>query len=201
MKFKALFLLLTVIIATNAFSQEDSDGPNNLKSQFEELKQESNNYQIYKVVNEVSLNEFWKSVADTLKVNQAEIHSLNAEVSGLNNQVEELHAQVSERDTKLTDQEFNIEHMTFLGMALTKSTYVTLTWIIIFILLILAIILFFRFKAANTVTVRTRKEFAILQEDFEAQKKKARETESRIKRDLQTEINQVVELKAKLGDE
>ncbi len=201
MKFKTLFLLITVLLATSAFSQEDSEGSNDLKSQFEELKHESNNYQIYKVVNEQSLNEFWNSVADTLKENQAQIHSLQAEVSGLNSQVEDLHGQVTDRDTKLTDQEFNIEHMTFLGMALTKSTYVTFTWLIIFSLLIIAIVLFFRFRSANTITVRTRKEFATLQEDFEAQKKKARETESRIKRDLQTEINQVVELKAKLGEE
>lgn len=201
MKFKAFFLLITVLIATNGFSQEESDDSVNLKSQFQDLKKESNNYQIYKVVKEARLDEFWSSVADTLKVNQDQIQSLETEVNGLNGQVEELHGKVSERDTKLTDQEFNIEHMTFLGMALTKSTYVTFTWTIIFILLIIAIVLFFRFRSANTITVRTRKEFILLQEEFEAQKKKARETESRIKRDLQTEINQVVDLKAKLGEE
>ena len=201
MKFKALFLLITVLIATNGFSQEENNDSLNLKSQFQTLKKESNNYQIYKVVKESRLDKFWSSVADTLKVNQEQIHSLQTELTSLNGQVEELHGKVSDRDTKLTDQEFNIEHMTFLGMPLTKSTYVTFTWTIIFILFIIALVLFFRFRSANTVTVRTRKEFNLLQEEFESQKKKARETESRIKRDLQTEINQVVELKAKLGEE
>lgn len=201
MKFKAYLILLAALITSNAFSQNANNDSLSLKSQFQELKKESNNYQIYKVVKESRLDQFWSSVADTLKINHDQIQSLETEVNGLNGQVEDLHGQVSERDTKLSDQEFNIEHMTFLGMPLTKSTYVTITWTIIFILLIIALVLFFRFRSANTITVRTRREFNLLQEEFEAQKKKARETESRIKRDLQTEINQVVELKAKLGEE
>jgi hypothetical protein len=39
-----------------------------------------------------------------------------------------------------------------------------------------------------------------LQEEFEDHKKRTREKETKLKRDLQTEINQVEELKAKLGE-
>lgn len=203
MKFRALLVLLTLFSFNTGYAQnadEEQPGDPTLESQYRELKDESNNYQIYKVVKETEMDNFWKSVADTLKENHDQIQSLNKEVADLNKQVKNLQSQVSERDASLEEQEFNIEHMSFLGMSLTKSTYVAFTWTIIFILLIIALILFFRFKSANRITVQTRKEFSQLQEEFEAHRKRARETESRIKRELQTEINRVVELKEKLGD-
>lgn len=201
MKFHSIFLItLFLILSATAFSQDEPEVRNDLKNQFQEMKSSSNNYQIYKVVKESSLDNFWKSVADTLKVDRNQIQSLNAEVAGLNEEVAELKDQVSERDASLEEQEYQIEHMSFLGMGLTKATYVTFTWILIFILLIAVIILYFRFNSANKITVAARNEYASLNEEFEAHKKRSRETESKIKRDLQTEINTVQELKQKLGE-
>lgn len=200
MKFQIAVLLFAGFFSLqSAFAQSDDD-VSTLKKQFNQLKDESNNYQIYKVVKESSLNDFWHSVDDTLKQMHENTSNLNNEVASLKGEVKELKSQVENRDAKLSDQEFQIEHMSFLGIQLTKSTYVTFTWIIIFVLLIIALILFVRFKNANKVTVRTRREFEQLQEDFEAQRKKARETESKIKRDLQTELNRVEELKSQLGE-
>lgn len=203
MKLKLIILVFTLFTFSNGFcqtaAQDEAQTVNTLSSQYKQLKDEANNYQIYQVVKESALDNFWGSVADTLHETSVTIASLNAEVAKLKNQVKELKSQVAERDTSLSKQEYNIDHMSFLGMMLTKSTYVVITWIIIFILLIIALILFFRFQNANKVTVRTRKEFAQLQEEFEMQRKKARETESKIKRDLQTELNRVEELKSQLG--
>lgn len=201
MRFHSLFItVLFVVSSFTAFSQDETETPNDLQNQFQEMKSSSNNYQIYKVVKESSLDNFWKSVADTLKEDRNQIKSLKAEVDALNNEVSNLKNQVSERDASLEEQEYQIEHMSFLGMGLTKGTYVTFTWVLIFILFLAALILYFRFKSANKVTIKAKNEYKTLDEEFEAHKKRSRETESKIKRELQTEINTVQELKQKLGE-
>ncbi|NEN24422.1 hypothetical protein G3O08_13000 [Cryomorpha ignava] len=201
MKFLSVFIIAILLTSSfTAFSQDEPETPNDLQNQFQEMKSSSNNYQIYKVVKETSLDDFWKSVADTLIEDRNQIQSLKAEVAGLNNELSELKNQVSERDASLEEQEYQIEHMSFLGMGLTKGTYVTFTWVLIFILFIAALILYFRFNSANKITVKAKNDYNSLDEEFEAHKKRSRETESKIKRELQTELNTVQELKQKLGE-
>ncbi len=200
MKRTALLLTVATILSTIGFSQSDSTGVNDLEAQYLDLKNKSNNYQVYKVVNESSMDNFWNSVDDTLSINRSEISSLNQEVKTLNTEVGQLKTQVSERDVNIESQASQIENMDFMGMSISKGSYVVFSWSVIFTLIAIAIILFFRFKSANNVTSQTKQEHGELVEEFEAHKQRARENESKIKRDLQTEINLVVELKQKLGE-
>ncbi len=203
MKFSLLpFLAFLFFVSELTAQTEDADATrdNSLSSQYQELKKESNNYQVYKVVRETSLDALFKGVTDSINAYRSEIATLNAEQNTLNKTVGSLKSQVNEREESLADQEYQIEHMSFLGMSLTKGTYVTFTWVLIFILLTVAVVLYLRFNTANRVTVRTKSEYDALQSDFEAQKQRARETETKIKRELQTELNRVEELKEQLGD-
>lgn len=193
--FAALLLMAFSALQAQDLSENES---NSLGDQYNELKSKSNNYQIYKVVKEASLDAFWSSVRDTLANERKEINELNAEVKNLKAEVKSLNAQVEDRDNALEEQAFQIDHMSFLGIQLTKSTYITVTWIIIFALLITALVLYFRFQSAHSVTAKTKKEFATLQEEFDAHRQRTRDTETKLKRDLQTEINTVEELKAQL---
>lgn len=187
------------ILATTCFLSAQDEAPSNsLPEQYEELKSKSNNYQIYKVVKEASLDAFWGGVRDTLKAERARIASLNAEVEGLNKEVSSLKAEVASRDKRLEEQEHMIEHMTFLGIPLTKTTYITFTWILIFGLFIAALVLYFRFNAAHRITSQTRKEIQSIREEFDTHRQRTRENETKLKRDLQTEINKVEELQSRV---
>ena len=205
MKTSTLLIVLVFLFSSfHSFSQdsqeETTEPDNTLENQFRVMKSSSNTYQIYKVVKLTSLDEFWRTVSDSLKVERGEVKSLKAEVVGLNAEVSNLEGQIAVRDSHLEEQEFQIEHMSFLGMSITKGAYVTITWIIIFVLFFTAIILYFRFKSANRITVKAKNEYSELDEEFENHKKRARETESKIKRELQTELNTVQELKQKFGE-
>ncbi len=194
-----LIAFVALFVFGSAVAQSDSSDVMDLEAQYIELKAKSNNYQIYKVVKEASMDQFWNSVADTLLMNSREIQGLNKTVGDLNAQVKSLQGQVAEKDQSMSDQAYQVEHMSFLGMDITKSSYIVLSWSIIFVLIAIALVLFFRFKNANKVTSETKSEFQALSEEFEAHKQKARENETKLKRDLQTEINLVEELKEKLG--
>jgi len=201
--FSSRFFAIVLIIAipfTAGAQAGGNDDANTLEEQYFELKDESNNYQVYKVVKEAKMDAFWSSVADTLSENRSEIIELKAEVKSLKSEVSTLEAGIAERDSSLSDQSYMIEHMSFLGLDMTKSGYSTMTWSIIFILIIAVLILYFRYNSANRVTRTTKKEFDSLHEEFEDHKKRSREKETKLKRDLQTEINRVEELQSKLGE-
>lgn len=204
-----LKILLATCIAFGTFfisgaqttqTTDEGEVSNDLNAQFEQLKDRSNNYQEYKVVKKTALNSFWKSVEDTLKVNRSEIYLLKQEVRDLEAEVADLKKQVDNRDKALEEREFQIEHMDFMGMSLTKSAYVTFTWTLIFILLIAVIVLWIRFKSAHSVTRNTRDELRVLQDEFDQHRKNSREKETKLRRDLQTEINRVEEIRGKFGD-
>lgn len=202
MKYKYILLVLAAFVSAMGFAQTDStEMPNDLEAQYLELKDESNNYQVYKVVNEVSMDNFWNSVEDSLAGNNKEISDLKKEVRALKTEVSDFKSQISERDAHIEDQNSQIENMNFLGIAISKGSYVAMTWSIILILIIIALVLFMRFNNANKVTLQTRNEHEKLVEEFEGHRQRSRETETKIKRDLQTELNRVVELKQKLGED
>ncbi|HKK39026.1 MAG TPA: hypothetical protein VJ949_06390 [Cryomorphaceae bacterium] len=191
---------LAVLPFAGIAQEEETDEPNTLENQYIELKKKSNNYQQYKVVDQNKLDGFWSSVEDTLNENRAEISSLNAEVRDLKKTVSTLETNLAERDSSLSNQAYQIEHMSFLGIDMTKGGYITFSWVIIFILIVAVLILYFRFSSANKTTKSTKKDFNQLQEEFEEHRRKTREKETKLKRDLQTEINRVEELKGKLGE-
>ena len=196
--------IIIAVIALFPFSVIAQDGeenePNTLENQYIQLKKKSNNYQQYKVVEQTKLDGFWSAVEDTLNENSTEINALNTEVRDLKKTVSTLETDLAERDSSLSNQAYQIEHMSFLGIDMTKGGYITFSWVIIFTLIAAVLILYFRFSSANRVTKEAKKEFSQLQEEFDEHKRKTREKETKLMRDLQTEINRVEELKGKLGE-
>lgn len=194
-------IAFTLIILAVTFSIQAQEGvqDNTLKGQFDEMKSKSNNYQDYKVVKETTLDAFWKSVRDSLALDRVTVLENNQEIASLKAEVATLQDQLAKRDGELNDQTHQIEHMDFLGIALTKSTYIAFTWILIFTLLIVSVVLYIRFNSAHRVTVNTKREYDTLQGEFDVHRQRTRESETKLKRELQTELNRVEELKGMIG--
>ncbi|MFT6186760.1 MAG: septal ring factor EnvC (AmiA/AmiB activator) [Cryomorphaceae bacterium] len=196
-----IFIAVLAALPFLGIAQEgDSEEPNTLENQYLQLKNKSNSYQQYKVVDKTKLDGFWSAVEDTLNENSAQITGLDTEVVTLKKTVSSLETKLIDRDSSLSDQSYQIEHMSFLGIDMTKGGYITFSWVIIFVLILTVLILYFRFSSANKTTKGTKKDFSQLQEDFDEHKRKTRDKETKLMRDLQTEINRVEELKGKLGE-
>jgi tetrahydromethanopterin S-methyltransferase subunit B len=187
-----------LLFSSSILSAQTADDKS-LNSQYELMKKQSNNYQIYKVVKESTLDEFWKTTRDSLQKERAEIKNLSSDMAQLRIRVTELEATVTQRDAALEEQKHMIDNMDFMGISLTKGAYKTVSWVLILALAAAALILFIRFSSANRITVQSKRDYQILQEEFETHRLKTRENESKLKRDLQTEINKFEELKEKLG--
>lgn len=204
MKFIKSYLLLSFfLISVVGFSQtetnQDTVESKTLESQFQQLKKEANDYQVYKVVKRTELDKFWKVVEDSLQLYESEIEASNSKIASLTSEVNELSQEVGKLDSDLTDQEYAIHHLSFMGVDMTKDGYKILSWIIIGVLILLLIIIFIRFKSANRITQKTKLAYADLETEFEAHRKRAMEKETTIKRELQTAINTLQELNQKPG--
>jgi len=62
----------------------------------------------------------------------------------------------------------------------------------------LLVIMIVKFNSSNYTTTRVKNDFQELSEEYEEFKKRTREKETKLKRDLQTEVNTVEDLKKKL---
>ncbi len=187
-----------IAISNLAYAQTES-GKVSLEQQFKAIKDQSNNYQIYEVVKVSTLDLFWKNANDTIKAQVNIIQDLRSEVRSLEKNVTSLGGTIAQRDARLEEQTEGIENMEVFGISVGKSSFVIFSGIAILGLIVFGLIALVRFRNANKVTIQSRKDATDLQEQLEAQRAKTREIETKLKRELQTELNRVVDLEARLA--
>ena len=106
----------------------------------------------------------------------------NSNQSNLNNRIDSLNTQLSgaiaEKDS------FGI-----LGVQTSKPAFKSIFWIITGILTFLVIFSFFRLKSKTAISKESRSNFSMLENEFEDFKKRSREKEQILARQLQDEIN------------
>lgn len=170
-----------------------------LSGQFNNLKERSNSYQEYKVVKLTSLNEFWNNVEDSLAAVQREIIIANNEILMQKSRLDSLNQTLNAREEELQKSEYDIAHLTVLGMDIQKESYVTFTWGVFFVLLLLLAIAIAKYRSSNKVAVEKKADFEGLSEELNECKQKAREKEIKLMRELQTERNHIEELNQKIA--
>lgn len=186
---KYLLAFQAIMVVSLGFSQET------LKDQFDRIMEKSSTYEQYKVIRQTEIVGFWESIDDTLGIRAQEIQKLKTRVTQLQMNMDSLNAQLRETKTSLEESELVNESITFLGMEMNKSAYHVLAWGIIVVLGVLGVLAYGMFIKSNTTTSKVKKEFEQLRKEFEIQKDKARETQVRLKRELQTAVNTIDEMK------
>lgn len=196
MKFiKLLLVFITSCILTfqNTFSQEKNNpksiNEGNIHQQFDYLIRKSNNYQDYKVVKKVLLNQLKNNTIDS-------INDLNKNLQLKDTVIKKQDSQISELNSKLILVSKNYEavsiekdQLNFLGIATSKTIYNTLTWSLIGVLILIIIILIYKFIECNRVTKHAKNQLLDLEKEYEDHRRIALEREQKVRRQLQDEIN------------
>jgi len=184
---KTIILSATLLTFTlSSYSQSDT---NTIENQFNTLISQSNNWQNYKVVEKNKLQQVQQNVKDsihllqtTIRQNKRDLIEQKTSIDSLSNQLQALQKDL----THAVDQENNL---TFMGISTHKSTFKTIVWSIILILLLALGILFTQFKKSFTDTKDARKKQLDAESELEEYKKLALEREQKIRRQLQDELN------------
>ncbi|WP_017731025.1 hypothetical protein [Nafulsella turpanensis] len=194
-----IFYFLLIGMSSTAYAQDEPTGPPTLEEQFRSMKSASNSYQEYKVVKETLLDQFYSNVRDSLSTIRQDILEAQNKISAQQQEITRLQDELEEQQLAVEDSQYDIEHIEFLGIDVQKATYSTIVWSIIGILLIILAIAIYKYKSSNKVAVKKKNEYETLDTEFNEFKIRAREKETRLMRDLQTERNAVEELNQRLS--
>ena len=167
----------------------------NLNEQHESLMKVSTTYQDYKVIKIDIFNQFWENLQDTITVLRNNQLVLNEEIVSLRGDLSETKTQLEQINVDLESSNFVRDRISFIGIPLKKGTYNIIVWGLIFILCGLVVFFFLRFKRSNTITRSTKKECNAMTVEFDNYKKNARDKDLVLKRELQTALNTIDELK------
>jgi uncharacterized integral membrane protein len=106
-----------------------------------------------------------------------------------NVEINQLKSDLKTTNDNLTNVTKEKDSIKFLGFPMTKSSYNTLLWTIIFGLVILLFFFIFKFKSSNSVTKLANSQLADTEFEFDAYKVTALEREQKVRRELQDELN------------
>ena len=194
--FLKLLLVSFFILAFfgGSFAQSDNENSGSLDagtidSQYDYIWKSSNKYQDHKVVRAFKLNKFRDNVIDSLKALEQEIISLNISIVSKNSSNRGLNTTIDTLNTQLFQAISEKESFSILGTSTSKSIFRSLFWTITFVLGFLLIFSFFRLKSKTAIAKEARVNFSMLEHEFEDFKKRSREKEQVLARQLQNEIN------------
>lgn len=192
MKKKLITLLPAFLITITLFAQENpqvQQEDNTLEGQFKEVVDESNNYQEYKVIKKYQINQLRQNILDTVSALESEISSSNQEINQKAKKIDSLSNQLktTKEDLSLSKEKEN--GIELLGILTEKSTYNSIMWSIIFLLIIGLAFLFYKFKNSHKVTKESQLKLAETEMELETNRQKSLEREQKLRRKLQDEIN------------
>ncbi len=172
---------------------------NSLNSQYQQLKEESNDYQDFKVIKQTTLDSFWGRVQDSVTVNKKKLREARQEIEAQKTQLTQLQQQVKQKEDQMKKDDEASQQVSVLGINVDKNGYVTFSYILYAVLLAILGFFFFRYQSSNRVTVNTRRDYDETRQQVDEYKKKLLETQTALGRELQTERNRVDEMQKEIA--
>ena len=191
----SLLAFASVLMINQGMAQEESvekkpslEG-GTLKSQYEYLIEESNDYQEYKVIRKSWTSKFGKSLNDSLKAIEDARMQAKAQSKSQLEEIAALKGQLASTKDSLVEVNAEKDNMTLVGVPIEKSGYKTTMWSIIGVLVLLLAVFIFRFRNSNVVASKAKETLNDVEEEFAEYKKRSLEREQKLRRELQDEIN------------
>ena len=197
---KTILLTLAMIAAVAPLSaqEETSESPvaaHTIRSAFDNMINESNNYQDFKVVKRRKLDSFIQEVSDSLKLAD---ERLAVESKAKNTALEEvlkLQSELEKSRSEVAQAQENRDTITSAGMQMGKESFSALMWGLVIGLAAALLFVLFRNRSASSDTKDLRHRLGDIEEQLAQTKKKSLEREQELKREVQDYVNRLDALK------
>ncbi|MCM8570675.1 hypothetical protein NE848_14865 [Gramella jeungdoensis] len=183
----AIFILVSVFQMNAQTDSLKTETP--IQDEFTKLIEESNNYQGYKVVDYDKLIDLRNTTRNYITELKEEIIVQKNTVDQQNDEIEKLKSQLNSTQEDLTRVTEEKDALMFLGMPFSKGGYKAMMWGIVAVLVVILLILFFRYKSSHAATRDAKQKLNETEKEFDAYRTKALEKEQRLGRMLQDERN------------
>ncbi|MFC7357057.1 hypothetical protein ACFQO1_05120 [Jejudonia soesokkakensis] len=184
--FLPLFVLTVSIYAQDSIP---SSSINTLEKQFNEVVDGSNNYQDYKVIKKFQINKLRENIMDSVSSLEARVDSAQIKIDTQQATISSLENNLAKVNEDLALSQKKENGIEIFGIITEKSTYNTIMWSIIGILLIGLGFFIYKFKNSHAVTKNAELKLAETEIEFEAHRQKKLEEQQQLRRKLQDEIN------------
>lgn len=156
-----------------------------LQTQFQVLLSQSRSQDAdFKLIRKSNMEIVQRNVSDSIAKYTKEIANLKNSSSSSVQQVQSLKDSVQVLSESLKIEKEKTDSISFMGMNFAKPAYHTMVWTIIGILGVALFIILISFRKAKVDAVEHQKTAEEAQNDFQLYKKKAMETEQKLKRQL-----------------
>lgn len=189
--YKSIFSTILIFVSIVSFAQPQPTLQQKLQSnlslqnQFQVLLNQSRSQDVhFKVIRKSNIEIVQRNVADSIAKYTKEIASLKSNSSSSVQQVQSLKDSVQTLSQSLKIEQDKTDSISFLGIDFGKSSYHTLVWTIIGVLSVALSIILISFRKAKVDAVEHQKTAEEVQNEYQAHKKKALETEQKLKRQL-----------------
>ena len=191
LSFTFFLLISSAVLGQESETTAPKPSLNNgtIESQFDYLYRLSSSYQEYKVVKKTFYQKIKGNVLDSMQALKKDLVDTKKLVEVQGNEIKSLKSDLLTTNDNLISVTKEKDDIKFLGMPMTKASYNSLLWTIIFSLVALLLFFIFRFKSSNTITVQSKNLLNDTEKEFEAYKAKALEREQKVRRELQDELN------------
>jgi len=199
---RIIFLsILTICVGVQAWSQDapttDDKVGQDLKIQYNSLKQNAETYGEYKVFRVSNLDEFWSSVNDSLSQVRGNLNEKLTIIDTQSAEIEKLNTEAKDNEERFQENEFAATHINFIGIEFTKSTFIITMSILVIGLSIILLIGYIQFNHIQRVSIQNVTACKKLENEYEELRKKSLDKQIQLKRELQTERNLIEEFRNK----
>ncbi|MFK7952664.1 MAG: hypothetical protein AB8B73_07430 [Ekhidna sp.] len=189
---KTLITISTFFISLFLTLEVGAQSPT-LQQKYDSIIETSETFKQYKLIPERSINAFWSEVTNSMSQSDQRIEELEKEIVANQGTIKSLNTQVATVQANLDESLNANDSINFLGISFSKLAYHILVWVIIIVLIVLGLVAYFMFLRSNKLTTRFKKDLVSLTSEFDDHKDKARESQMKLKRELQTAMNQLNE--------
>jgi len=153
------------------------------------MKSKSQTYGEYKVVKEVDLDGAWKTMGDSIQAGKVLIANSNKTIAALQAQVDSLRAFVQQKEASVQEVMYDGTHISVLGIDFGKSFFKVLVFILLALLTAGMITAVGRMKFMHRSLVAKTELADETAQEFAEYKRRAMEKQTKLARELQTELN------------
>ena len=168
---------------------EQKHYPATLEGRFDELVDQSGNWEKFKLVKKENLYTYKNILLDSVKAHKSLLQEKLNTIQTQSSQIKELNTNIAQLQEALDKEKNRNDSMDFFGLTIEKGVYSIIVWGIIILLGISLVVFVSRYARSNSITRGALKDFEDLQNEYEEYRSKAIEREQKVRRQLQDEIN------------
>ena len=189
MKLVLLVLCLLTLQTLGAQSARLDDPKLTLAERYALMKSKSQTYGEYKAVKETDLDFVYKTLRDSLQATKNVLSTSNKSIANLQAQTDSLKASIQQKEASVQDIIYDSTHISVLGINFNKALFTGLVAILMAVMIVGLVTVIGRMKLMKQALKEKSDLAAETASEFAAYKLKAMEKQTKLARELQTELN------------